>query len=152
MINAGRNSIGLTDRQIQVASNAWNILCGDKQIPFDTIEASQPFSVTRFNEAQHKVFLGANAFPGNGTDANSRLSLLACLAHELAHAERFSVGYRRPLGLPDVLIDEAETSLRACFTSVLNMKDREDLVEDSRDRLIEWLAIIHEQEGKVNES
>jgi hypothetical protein len=42
---------------------------------------------------------------------------------------------------PDVLIDEAETSLRASFASILLMKDREDLVEDARDRLIEWLAI-----------
>jgi hypothetical protein len=35
----------------------------------------------------------------------------------LAHAERFQLGYRRPTDLPDVLLDEAETSLRASFTS-----------------------------------
>ena len=78
---------------------------------------------------------------------NARLSTLACLAHELAHAERFQLGYRRPMGLPDVLLDEAETSLRASFTSILSPKDREDLVEDARDRLIQWLA-LRQQEGE----
>jgi len=40
--------------------------------------------------------------------------------------------------LPDSLIDEAETSLHASFNSVLNSKDREDLIEDARDRLNQW--------------
>lgn len=57
--------------------------------------------------------------------------------HLVGHFER---NYRRPIDLPDVLIDEAETSLNASFHIVLNPKDREDLVEDARDRLIEWLA------------
>ena len=96
------------------------------------------------------VLLGADAFPGEGVDANSRMSALACPAHELAHAERFRLGYRRPTDLPDVLLDEAETSLRAAFTSVLRRKDREDLVEDARDRLIQWLA-THHQEGASND-
>ncbi len=74
------------------------------------------------------------------------MSTLACLAHELAHVERFQLGYRRLTALPDVLLDEAETSLRASFTSVVSSKDREDLVEDARDRLIQWLALLH-QEG-----
>src|SRR5918999_852662 len=103
MLAAGRNQAGLTDRQIAL----------------DVSEARQNFSRTRFNEDQNKVFLGADAFPGEGVDANSRMSTLACLAHELAHAERFQLGYRRPTELPDVLLDEAETSLRAVFTSVL---------------------------------
>lgn len=68
------------------------------------------------------------------------MSILACLSHELAHAERYEVGISRPIELPDVLIDEAETSLHASFISVLGSQDREDLVEDARDRLIEWLA------------
>ena len=151
MIKAGRNSKGLTDRQIETACDAWNMLCGGTQVLFDTTKASQSSSRARFDESNNKVLLGADAFPDNGVNANSRLSLLACLAHELAHAERFLAGYRRPLELPDMLIDEAETSLRACFTSVLNKKDREDLVEDSRDRLIEWLG-IHEQKGTIDES
>jgi hypothetical protein len=95
------------------------------------------------------VFLGADALPGDGVDANARLSTLACLAHELAHAERFQLGYRRPTDLPDVLLDEAETSLRAAFTSILSPKDREDLVEDARDRLIQWLA-LRQQEGEMD--
>jgi hypothetical protein len=48
-----------------------------------------------------------------------------------------------------VLLDEAETSLRASFTSVLSPKDREDLVEDARDRLIQWLA-LRQEEGESN--
>ncbi len=91
-------------------------------------------------EGRHIVMLGADAYPGSGTSANSRMSILACLAHELAHMERSEAGYRRPFDAPDSFIDEAETSLRASFTSVLSPKDREDLVEDARDRLIDWLA------------
>jgi hypothetical protein len=68
------------------------------------------------------VFLDADAFPGAGLDANSRLSTLACLAHVLAHAERFQWDSRRPTEIPDVLMDEAETRWRAAFTSLLRMK------------------------------
>jgi len=74
------------------------------------------------------------------------MSVMACLSHELAHAERYRAGYRRPFSEPDVLIDEAETSLRACFVPALNRRDREDLVEDARDRLIQWLAYEGEPE------
>src|SRR5712691_5298532 len=146
---AGRNQIGLTERQIAYCMEAWAVLCTDQPIAFNTSEAVQYTSRTRFNEVQNTVFLGADALPGDGVDANARLSTLACLAHELAHAERFQLGYRRPTDLPDVLLDEAETSLRAAFTSVLSPKDREDLVEDARDRLIQWLA-LHQQEGETD--
>jgi hypothetical protein len=144
---AGRNQVGLTEKQIAYCIEAWAVLCADRPIAFDTSEAVQYASRTRFNEAQNTVFLGADVLPGDGVDANARLSTLACLAHELAHVERFHLGYRRPTDLPDVLLDEAETSLRASFTSVLSAKDREDLVEDARDRLIQWLA-LRQQEGE----
>jgi hypothetical protein len=144
---AGRNQIGLTERQIAYCVEAWAVLCADRPIAFDTSEAVQYASRTRFDEAQHTVFLGADALPEDGIDANARLSTLACLAHELAHVERFQLGYRRPTDLPDVLLDEAETSLRAAFTSILSPKDREDLVEDARDRVIQWLA-LRQQEGE----
>jgi hypothetical protein len=127
------------------------VLCGGVRIELDTSEAAGNSSRTRFNEERHKVFLGADALPGEGVAAVSRMSALACLAHELAHVERFRLGYRRPLQLPDALLDEAETSLRASFTSVLRMKDREDLVEDARDRLIQWLA-LRSQERQTDES
>jgi len=91
------------------------------------------------------LILGADAYAGEGVDANSRMSTLACLAHELAHVERYRAEHRRPVDLPDALIDEAETSLRAALTSVLSGKDREDLVEDARDRLIHWLALRQEE-------
>jgi hypothetical protein len=150
MLTAGRNQIGLTERQMEYCSEAWAVLCADNPLELDTSEARQHSSRTRFNEEQNKVFLGSDAFPGEGVNATSRMSMLACLAHELAHAERFQLGYRRSTDLPDVLLDEAETSLRASFTSVLRMKDREDLVEDARDRLIQWLA-LRQQQGGTNE-
>jgi len=150
MLATGRNQAGLTDTQIEYCLEVWEILRGDIPIALDISEARQNFSRTRFNEDQNTVFLGADAFPGDGVDANSRMSTLACLAHELAHVERFRLGYRRPTGLPDVLLDEAETSLRAAFTSILRKKNREDLVEDARDRLIQWLA-VHQQEGGIDE-
>lgn len=106
MLTAGRNQAGLTDTQIEYCLEVWEILRGD--IPIANIpEARQHFSRTRFNEDQNKVFLGADAFPGDGVDANSRMSTLACLAHALAHVERFRLGYRRSTDLPDVLLDEA---------------------------------------------
>lgn len=86
------------------------------------------------------MVLGADAYPGAGRTANSRMSPLACLAHELAHVERHELGYDRPFDPPDSYLDEAETSLRASFVPVLSPRDREDLVEDARDRLTDWLA------------
>lgn len=150
MLAAGRNRTGLTEQQITYCLEAWALLRADLPVELDVSEATQNLSRTRFNEAQNTVFLGADAFPGEGVDANSRMSTLACLAHELAHAERFRLGYQRPTDLPDVLLDEAETSIRAVFTSLLRKKNREDLVEDARDRLIQWLA-LHQQEGGTNE-
>src|SRR5712692_5701449 len=149
MLAAGRNQTGLTEQQIEYCLEAWTVLSADQPVELDTTEAPRTFSRTRFAEEQNKVFLGADAFPGEGVDANSRMSTLACLAHELAHAERFQLGYRRPTDLPDVLLDEAETSLRAAFTSILSPKDREDLVEDARDRLIQWLA-LRQQGGETD--
>lgn len=150
MLAAGRNQTGLTERQIAHCVEVWTLLEAAPQTELDTSEASENLSRTRFNEEQNKVFWGADAFPGEGGDANSRMLTLACLAHELAHAERFQLGYRRPTDLPDVLIDEAETSLRASFTPMLRKKDREDLVEDARDRLVQWIA-LQNQEGERND-
>lgn len=147
MLTAGRNQYGLQAGQIEYCREAWAVLCGGEHVPLETSEAVQNGSRTRFNEDRNRVILGADAYPGTGVDANSRMSTLACLAHELAHVERYRADYRRPVDLPDVLIDEAETSLRAAFTSVLGDKDREDLIEDARDRLIHWLALRQEEDG-----
>ena len=150
MLTGGRNQVGLTEKQIEYCLEAWAVLCGDLPIDLDTSEAARNSSRTRFTEERNKVLLGADALPGEAVDAVSRMSTLACLAHELAHVERFRLGYRRPVQLPDVLLDEAETSLRASFTSVLRMKDREDLIEDARDRVIQWLA-LQSQERQTDE-
>ena len=101
------------------------------------------------------MYLGANALPHEtAVTANARLSLLACLAHEYAHAERHSLRYERPKVLPDMLLDEAETSIHASFHPVLRRKDREDLVEDARDRLIKWPELAqprYHSEGEGHE-
>jgi hypothetical protein len=94
---AGRNEIGLTDRQIAYCVEAWAVLCADKPIAFDTSEAVLYAARTRFSEVQNTVLLGADVLPGDGGDA----------------------------------------------------QDREDLVEDARDRLIQWLA-LPQHEGETD--
>jgi hypothetical protein len=136
-----RNPTGLTERQIEICLLAWTVLCGDEPRTLITDEAYLDGSRTRFGEDRNVTYLGADAFPGNGPSANSRMSVLACLAHELSHIERFERNYRRPIAMPDVLIDEAETSINASFHIAISPKDREDLIEGARDRLIEWLAV-----------
>jgi hypothetical protein len=123
----------------------WDVLCGESKRVLNIIEAASHSSRTRFNELEGVVYLGADVKPGRGIEANSRMSVLACLAHELAHVERFERGFQRPIDFPENLIDEAETSLHASFVSVLNPKDREDLIEDARDRLNQWFVEEHEE-------
>lgn len=141
----GRNLHGLTSQQIDRCIEIWEVLCGERARPFDVSEAMRHGSHTRFVQGRRVVVLGADAYPGSGAGANSRMSVLACLAHELAHAERFELGYDRPFEQPDSFLDEAETSLRASFTAVLARRDREDLIEDARDRLIDWLAAQNQE-------
>lgn len=140
MIAAGRNQVGLTIPEIERCVEAWQFLCGEEQRELVTTEASRHSSRTRFVEDDGKTHLGADVRPGKGIEANARMSILACLAHELAHAQRYEMGFQRPLARPHSLIDEAETSLHASFIPVLSFKDREDLIEDARDRLIQWLS------------
>lgn len=143
MFSAGRNKIGLTMRQIEQCQIAWRIICGQETgVELDISYADKNSSRTRFIEKKCKVMLGADVLPGdNVVDANSRMSLLACLAHEFAHSERYLAGYERPTDSPDFLIDEAETSLHASFITVLKRKDREDLREDAYERLIQYFKI-----------
>lgn len=145
-----RNQTGLDAAQIKYCTQAWEFLCGDKLRSLDTSQAHNYGSRTRFYEQTSTVALGADAYPGVGISANSRLSVLACLAHEIAHAERFEMGYDRPFSPPDSYIDEAETSLHSSFTSVLSFRDREDLIEDARDRLIDWLAYSRKENDDAN--
>src|SRR5262245_39182548 len=46
---AGRNQIGLTERQIAYCVEAWAVLCADRPIAFETSEAVQYASRTRFD-------------------------------------------------------------------------------------------------------
>ena len=139
--------MGLTPGQIDRCHTIWQVLCGGVPRALDVSEAHRHGSRTRFVEERAVVILGADVVPGTGPTPNARMSMLACLAHELAHADRYDLGYRRPSDLPDMLLDEAETSLHASFVSVLSRRDREDLVEDARERLSDWLT-SHEQVGR----
>ena len=135
-----RNKVGLTERQIQSCVAAWNFLCGDNPRPLDVSEASRSGSRTRYDEEREIAILGADAYRGEGATANARMSVVACLAHELSHAVRKELGFQRPYHPPDSYLDEAETSIDASFRPLLSSVDRIDLVEDARDRLIDWLA------------
>lgn len=118
---------------------------GEARRPLDLSEAARHGSRTRYDADRHLVILGANAYPGTGQSANSRLSVLACLAHELAHLLRAEIPFIRPFSPPDVYLDEAETSIQAPFHDRVSLRDREDLVEDARDRLFDWLAYPKEK-------
>jgi hypothetical protein len=73
------------------------------------------------------------------------MSMMGCLAHELAHAERHALGFARPSVLPHVLVDEAEASLHASFFEAIQPRDREDLVESANERLLKWLQLCREK-------
>jgi hypothetical protein len=139
-----RNRVGLTDDQIRTCVQAWQFLCGESPRLLDLSEAARHGSRTRYDERRRVVILGADAFSGTGASANSRMSLRACLAHELAHALRSEMGFDRPILPPDGYLDEAETSIHASFLENVSPGDREDLVEDARDRLFAWLAFPKE--------
>jgi hypothetical protein len=135
-----RNRHGLTEQEIESCLEAWAFLCGARKRVLMTNDAHLNYSRTRFDEKRNITYLGADVYPGQGSNANSRLSMLACLAHELSHIERFERGYDRPIDMPDMLLDESETSLNAAFHRAISRRDKADLIEDARDRLIEWLA------------
>lgn len=97
-------------------------------------------SQTKYNQARKVVCLGADVEPGVGTEARVRMSEMACLTHELAHAERHRLGYDRPNTDAANAIDEAETSLRASFMQSLSPVERHTLIEDARDQIITRLA------------
>lgn len=142
-----RNYAGLTDSQISKCLDAWEVLCqGRENVPLDITEASEDGSKTRYSETHKKVILGANVYPGTSNTANSRLSYLACLAHELSHAERHKKGFNRSINFPEVLLDEAETSIDAFFHVIISPRDKEDLIEDARDRINLWLEDLRKGE------
>ncbi len=142
---SSRNQTGLTSLQIKQCVDIWEVLDGNEYCPLDTSEASQHGSRTRFIQTRRIVALGADAVPGFGVDARSTMSEMACLAHELAHAQRFGMGIDRPIPKPDGYLDEAETSLHASFMPPINETDRRNLIEDARVQIAEWQAFTAKQ-------
>ena len=140
-MNGIRGRTALDQTQIERCKQIWTVLGGSKFCNIDFSEATLHCSKTRFSETHNLVFVGADVVPGRSTDARSRMSELACLAHELAHAERFRYRFVRPVELPDKLLDEAEASLHASWYIPLNESDRFCLVDDARGQLTRWLSV-----------
>jgi hypothetical protein len=139
LIKGKRGTEGLSDHQITQCKIIWEVLGGKDLCLLDCSEANTHGSKTKFNQTKNKVILGADVIPGSSLDPRSRMSEMACLAHEMAHAERFSFGLDRDIQIPHKLRDEAETSLHASWNMALNKTDRITLIEDARDLLDEWL-------------
>jgi len=146
LLKGRRGTKGLDDHRINHCKLIWEALGGSSICPLDCSEAKLHGSKTRFSQKKNIVFLGADVVPGLSADPRSRMSEMACLAHEMAHAERFSFGLDRDANLPHKLRDEAETSLHASWNILLNITDRNALIEDARDLIDEWLK------GAENES
>jgi len=140
-MNGIRGRTALDQTQIERCKQIWQVLKGYEFCNIDLSEATQHCSKTRFSETHNLVFIGSDVVPGRSTDARSRMSELACLAHELAHAARFRYGFVRPVDLPDKLLDEAEASLHASWYIPLNASDRFFLVDDARDQLRKWVSV-----------
>jgi hypothetical protein len=142
-----RNFQGLDDAQIERCKVAWAFLSSETMSPvqLDISKAKEFNSSTFYDPILKVVFLGSNVYPGEGSFANCRLSYFSCLAHEYTHAQRDSQGLAKPYEWPDLLIDEAETSLGASYTIGLGSSDVVDLREDAKDRITTWLAIVSNQ-------
>lgn len=95
-----RNTEALRPKQVAYCRAAWQLVTeGRRAVPLDVTRAGVAFSMTGYSEEQQTVYLGANAYPrGGAVDANGRLSVLACLIHEYAHAEAASPRLRSPQG------------------------------------------------------
>jgi hypothetical protein len=144
-----RNRDALSERDIEICIQVWELLGGPAVCPLTTT-ACETGSRTAFVQRGESSYvrLGADVLPNRNLlsvpdsrlSPRARLSLMACLAHELAHAERyFRHGFDRSVEHPDALIDEAETSIHASFNIFLDPKDRRDLIEDASDQLAQWL-------------
>lgn len=144
---SSRNQEGLTEREIERCEQIWEVLGGNERCPLDASQAAASGSRTRFNQTQDVVFLGTDVMPGRGVEARSRMSEMACLAHELAHAQRFHLGIDRPDTETANAVDEAEASLHASFMQPLSITDRHDLMEDARNQITRGLARSASQEA-----
>ncbi|MBI4806995.1 MAG: hypothetical protein HY795_17405 [Desulfovibrio sp.] len=125
-----RNVRALTAGQIKESKSAWKILGGERRkIKLILKNARQDNSKTTYNPARRCVNLGADAFPSSTPSCHfSGMSLLACLAHELAHAERHKVGIKRPFEGDGSYIEEVEASLHASLSPALAEHDRLNLI------------------------
>ncbi len=156
-LTPARNQKALTDKQIEDVRTLFNFMVtpdakddvGDSfdgdvlsefEVKIDFSRAKIDGTRTTYADEDNIIYIGTNIYPvmSGPQTANATMSMMACLAHELAHAQRKFLGYRRNSVGRGELIDEAETSLHASFFSYLNPFHREQLVRDATERLEGW--------------
>jgi hypothetical protein len=118
----------------------WEAIGGNEECELDTSQAHIAAGLTRYEEMRRVVILGADVYENpHASDVSpvrDRMSNVAVLAHEMAHAKRHRKEYNRSIDMPDMLIDEAETSLEASFNPNIAAKDKRDLIEDAKNQLV----------------
>ncbi|EHK4786527.1 hypothetical protein [Vibrio parahaemolyticus] len=151
-----RNQKGLDQAEIDRVNMMWEFVSPTSTTRHETLESSilSGFEVsldlsnatvsgskTVYSETTNTIRVGSDILPGVGPVgcANSLMSALACLCHELSHAHRFHMGFRRPIEGIDVNLDEAETSIHASYMPFLSPGERNHLVEDAQQRLDVWI-------------
>lgn len=125
-----RNRSPLRQGHIKECKDKWAVLGGRRRNVRIIFDHSSKKSHTRYDYARKVVFIGTDVLPLPSSMCllpHSQLSILACLAHELAHAERHRMGISRPFDGIGALIEEAEACLHAAFYPALSDDDRATL-------------------------
>ncbi len=138
-----RNKAPLRQGHIKECKDTWAVLGGRRRgvrLVFD--KSSKKFR-TRYDYTKKVVYVGTDVLPLPSSMCllpHSQLSILACLAHELAHAERHRMGIDRPFIGVGALIEEAEACLHAAFYPALSEEDRNTLYKCAQHILSEVLT------------
>lgn len=134
---AGRNHAPLTDpEQLRVSNTCLGL---ERGVPFRVESRERTrFRVWEENGEEHaEIVFGADVYPGTGVvDPNSSLSMVAAVAHELAHYFR----WRDKTEISDNRlehIDESLTSLEAIlrYYGHFSENERQQLIRDAIQRL-----------------
>lgn len=129
-----RNEEPLSEKQIDEAKAA-AYKQGYKGDIMYSLYSNTSFHGSREGEKFHYLIVGTDAYPSatNGGTANERISLNACMAHEIVgHYEAWVRGTTQA----NVVLEEAQASIRASRFGVgLTVEERKTLYEDALDRL-----------------
>lgn len=138
-----RNEQPLTKEQIEETTEAMRKQGYQGDIMYSD-HSNTAFHGSVEGEPYHYVVIGTDAYPNAqmGKSANERISVNGCAAHEIVgHYET----WRKGTALNDVVLDEAQASIRASRFGVgLSDAERADLMSDAMERL-EKAGIDYEQ-------